>query len=67
MVPFSISSLGIAEGAYVYCFRLAGVAPEASLSVALIMRLKLIVLGLVGGAVYLLGRQAPPAGGEPGP
>ena len=54
MVPLSISALGVAEGAYVYCFLLAGVPREASLSVALIMRLKLVAFGLVGGAVYLL-------------
>ena len=58
MVPLSISSLGIAEGAYVYCFLLAGVPREASLSVALIMRLKLVAFGLVGGAVYLLAKSA---------
>lgn len=60
MVPFSISSLGIAEGAYVYCFLLAGVPREASLSVALIMRLKLVAFGLVGGAVYLLTKNLKP-------
>jgi glycosyltransferase 2 family protein len=60
MVPFSISSIGIAEGAYVFCFLLAGVPREASLSVALIMRLKLVALGLVGGAVYLLSKNAQP-------
>ena len=31
MVPFSISSIGITEGAYVWCFLLAGVPREASL------------------------------------
>ncbi len=60
MVPLSISSLGIAEGAYVYCFLLAGVPREASLSVALIMRLKLVAFGLVGGAVYLLSKSEKP-------
>ena len=58
MVPLSISSLGITEGAYVYCFLLAGVPREASLGVALIMRLKLVAFGLVGGAVYLLAKNA---------
>jgi hypothetical protein len=60
MIPLSISSLGIAEGAYVYCFLLAGVSREASLSVALIMRLKLVVLGLAGGAIYLFAKGAQP-------
>lgn len=60
MVPLSISSLGIAEGAYVFCFLLAGVPREASLSVALIMRLKLVAFGLVGGAVYLLSKKRNP-------
>lgn len=60
MIPLSISSLGITEGAYVYCFMLAGVPREASLGVALIMRLKLIAFGMVGGAVYLLAKNVKP-------
>jgi len=61
MVPFSISSLGIAEGAYVWCFLFAGVAREASLGVALLMRFKLILLGLSGGVVYLAARDTQPS------
>jgi uncharacterized protein (TIRG00374 family) len=53
MIPVSINSLGLVEGAYVYCFLLAGVPKEASLSVALLMRLKLILFGLIGGAIYV--------------
>jgi hypothetical protein len=62
MVPFSISSIGITEGAYVWCFLLAGVPREASLGVALLMRLKLVLLGVAGGVVYLTERNAPPPG-----
>ncbi len=53
MIPVSINSLGLAEGAYVYCFLLAGIPKEVSLGVALLMRLKMIILGLIGGAIYL--------------
>ena len=61
MVPFSISSIGITEGAYVWCFLLAGVPREASLGVALLMRLKLVLLGVAGGVVYLMDRgECPP-------
>ena len=53
MLPVSINALGLSEGAYVYCFLLAGIPKEASLCVALLMRLKLILFGLIGGVVYL--------------
>ena len=48
MMPVSLGSLGLAESAYVFYFALLGVAPELSLAMGLLLRLKMIAVGLVG-------------------
>lgn len=54
MIPVApLASLGLAEGAYVFFFRLLGVPPAASLAMGLLLRCKLLLVGLIGCGVYL--------------
>lgn len=53
MVPITLGSLGIAETSYVFFFGLLGMSPANTAAMALFLRLKLILLGLLGFVVYL--------------
>lgn len=53
MIPIAMGSLGITEFSYVSYFGLLGMMPATSVPMALLMRLKLILLGLVGLGAYL--------------
>jgi hypothetical protein len=52
-VPISISGWGVREGAMVACLGLAGVPSEQALSVSLLLGAISVILGLVGGAIWL--------------
>jgi uncharacterized membrane protein YbhN (UPF0104 family) len=59
-VPVSLAGLGIVEGGIVEMFvRLAGVAPEKALALALCQRVVWILASLPGAAVHLLGAHLP--------
>lgn len=69
MVPVTLGSLGIAEGSYVYFYGLLGMAPAASLAMALLLRFKMILAGTVGFLFHLAhrheeGTPPPPERGE---
>ena len=69
-IPVSINGLGLTEGAYVYCLGLAGVDPATAAGVALLLRVKSILTGILGGLISLSGiipeaKPALEAGGEP--
>ena len=53
MVPISLASLGLLEGAFVFYFGLIGVPGEASLAMGLFLRCKLLVLGCLGFLFYM--------------
>ncbi|HEX9638282.1 MAG TPA: lysylphosphatidylglycerol synthase transmembrane domain-containing protein [Acidobacteriota bacterium] len=53
MVPVSLGGVGMMEWAYVFTLGGFGVAAPAALSVALLMRLKSLGFGLIGGLLYL--------------
>jgi uncharacterized protein (TIRG00374 family) len=55
-LPLSLNALGIQEGAYVFFFGLAGIAAPQALALALLSRGVRLVVSLVGGAIYLLGK-----------
>jgi glycosyltransferase 2 family protein len=59
VIPISIGALGLWEGAFAYFFVIIGVPPAAAVSVALILRLKTILLGLLGGILFLFQRATP--------
>ncbi len=52
-VPISISGWGVREGAMVACLGLAGVPSEQALSVSLLLGAISVIIGLVGGVIWL--------------
>lgn len=52
MLPISIGGIGLAEGAYFFTFERFGIPGAVGLSVALLMRAKALLAGLVGGLYY---------------
>jgi len=61
MVPVTLlGNLGFTESVYVVFFSLIGVDGAASLSMGLLLRLKLLVVGVVGCLVYLAYRDRDP-------
>jgi len=57
MLPISVSGIGLSEGAYVYCFSMIGLTFSQAFSIALLMRAKLVFVGLIGGVVFLLKKE----------
>ena len=55
-LPLSLNAIGIQEGAYVFFFGLAGIAAPQALALALLSRGLRLVVSLVGGVIYLLGK-----------
>ena len=53
MIPITLGSIGLAEGAYVFYFALAGIKPESAFIMSLLLRFKLIVLATIGFFFYL--------------
>lgn len=53
MIPVTLGNLGIAEGAYVFYFGLVGLDGGLTLAMGLFLRMKILVLGLVGLGVQL--------------
>ena len=53
-IPISPNGLGIQEGAFSYFLVKIGATPEQALAVALILRAKGYILGIVGGLFYFL-------------
>lgn len=60
MMPVALGSLGLAEGSYVFYFGLVGIPPAATLAMALLLRLKILVLGAAGAVVYWRDPVHPP-------
>jgi len=54
MIPITVGSIGLMEGAFVFFFLQIGISSADAVSVALILRAKAIIMGLVGGLFYLL-------------
>jgi uncharacterized membrane protein YbhN (UPF0104 family) len=52
-VPISISGWGVREGAMVACLALAGVSPAKALAISLLMGAISVIIGVVGGIVWL--------------
>jgi len=56
-IPVSINGLGLTEGAYVWCLGLAGVDPASAATLALLLRAKSLLIGLLGGVLSLPGEK----------
>ncbi|MCK4347822.1 MAG: flippase-like domain-containing protein [Thermoplasmatales archaeon] len=52
MLPISIGGIGLSEWAYFFIFTTLGITGSLGLSVALLMRAKAVVCGLLGGLFY---------------
>jgi len=53
-VPISLNSIGVAEGVSVFLYSTIGVSAEASVAVALVARVSMVVTSSIGGLLYLL-------------
>ncbi|MBN1521645.1 MAG: flippase-like domain-containing protein [Candidatus Aureabacteria bacterium] len=53
-LPVSLGGWGIFEGGFVFCFALAGISEGDSLSMGLMNRLILIILGVIGAVLYVM-------------
>ncbi|KRP90831.1 hypothetical protein AOQ72_34265 [Bradyrhizobium yuanmingense] len=53
-VPLSIGGWGIREGAMVGALGLVGIAPDKALAISILLGLGNLIVGVVGGAVWLL-------------
>jgi uncharacterized protein (TIRG00374 family) len=56
MIPLSINGLGLREGAFVFFFTKVGVSDSTALLLSFLNFSQMIVLGLIGGIIYLLGQ-----------
>lgn len=54
IIPITINSIGIREGAFVYIFTYIGISGSQSLALALVYRIGLLIPSLVGGFIYFL-------------
>lgn len=56
VLPISLAGIGIREGAFVFFFAQAGVAPAQALSLSLLLFAQTLALALLGGVWYFLAR-----------
>ena len=52
-LPITINGIGLWEGSFVFFFALLGIAKPLALSVALLLRLKTLLISSLGGVFYL--------------
>jgi hypothetical protein len=57
MIPVSIGGWGIREGAMVVAFGYAGIEPSQALAVSVLLGASTLVIGIVGGAIWLSERN----------
>ena len=53
LIPLSLNSIGITEGAFVVLYGTVGVLPSEALAAALLVRFGMIILSLLGGLFLL--------------
>ena len=66
MVPVSLNGLGITEAGYVLVLRLAGVTMVDAVTMALLIRFRVLVTAVIGGLVFLLDKSADRPVASPG-
>jgi hypothetical protein len=57
VIPVTINSIGLREGAFVYLFSQLGVPGAEALALALLARIGLLLPGIVGGILFGLGTR----------
>ncbi|MBM3284559.1 MAG: flippase-like domain-containing protein [Candidatus Aminicenantes bacterium] len=53
LIPITISGLGLREGSYIEIFKFYGIAPETAFSFSLIDVAFVLILGIIGGIIYV--------------
>ncbi|MDD1534536.1 MULTISPECIES: lysylphosphatidylglycerol synthase transmembrane domain-containing protein [unclassified Bradyrhizobium] len=64
-VPLSIGGWGIREGAMVGALGLVGIASDKALAISILLGLGNLIVGFIGGAVWLLAPERAAYGAEP--
>lgn len=59
VIPITINGLGLREGSYIEIFKFYGISPQAAVSYSLVDVAFNLVLGLVGGVIYVSRKKAP--------
>jgi uncharacterized membrane protein YbhN (UPF0104 family) len=65
LLPVSLNGMGVREAAMGWLLAPLGVSPTLAGSLAFLWFGVQVVSGMTGGVIYLFGRYAPPAEGEP--
>jgi glycosyltransferase 2 family protein len=60
-LPVSINGLGITESAFVLLYAQVGLAPEVALAAAVLRRLVVVSMSLVGAVLWLLHHPVTPS------
>ncbi len=53
LIPITINGLGLREGSYIEIFKFYGIAPETAFSFSLVDVAFVLVLGIIGGIIYV--------------
>jgi len=53
-IPISLNAIGIREGAFIYCFKWAGIPASQSLALSLLFFSMTVLLSIIGGIIYSL-------------
>lgn len=64
MIPVSPGAIGLQEGAFVVCLGRIGISPEIALATALVLRVKVFLLGILGAVLFATARWEGTPGDE---
>ena len=59
IIPITINGLGLREGSYIEIFKFYGISPQSAVSFSLVDVAFNLVLGLIGGIIYVSRKKAP--------
>jgi len=59
LIPITINGLGLREGSYIEIFKFYGISPQSAVSFSLVDVAFNLVLGLIGGIIYVFRKKAP--------
>lgn len=57
MIPVSLNALGVAEGAFVLFYTQAGLSPAQALAAALLRRVVLLLISVIGGVFWITSKK----------
>ncbi|EGG94500.1 hypothetical protein IMCC1989_2709 [gamma proteobacterium IMCC1989] len=59
IVPVSLNGLGITEAGYAIFLQMAGVPIADAIAIALVLRIRFVITGLIGGLIFIKYKAAP--------